>query len=176
MLIGSLVELHALLHSYLCFSFLEKQFLSNLDTSIPSRHLAIYRDLKVFSYCNLDRSSIAGGSNEKVPGLSIASRQPMDRLSFSSCVFALFLDTFSPAISVNVVFLDPFLNKCLNTSRHLCLSRIIEDLYICSSRSDSHFFDLSRPVHTCSSPKHYLSHSKPLSCDFSSFFKFSFTW
>ena len=33
MLFGSLVELHALLHSYRCFSLLEKLFLSNLDRS-----------------------------------------------------------------------------------------------------------------------------------------------
>ena len=43
-LIGSLVELHAWWHSYLCFSLLEKLFLSNLDSfSTPPRHLAIYR-------------------------------------------------------------------------------------------------------------------------------------
>ena len=41
MLFGSLVELHAWLHSYLCFSLLEKLFLSNLDSfSTPPRHLA----------------------------------------------------------------------------------------------------------------------------------------
>ena len=45
-------------------------------------------------------------------------------------------------------------------ARHLYLSRLTKDLYICSLRSGSHFFDLSRPVHDCSSPKHYLSHSK----------------
>ena len=33
MLVGSLVELHALLHSYLCFSLLEKLIFSWLDTS-----------------------------------------------------------------------------------------------------------------------------------------------
>ena len=76
MLNGSLVELHAWLHSYLCFSFLEKWFLGNLDTSlIPPWHLAFYWALKFFSYRNLDRSSTAGGSNEKVPGSSKASQQ-----------------------------------------------------------------------------------------------------
>ena len=33
MVFGFLVELHVWLHSYLCFSFLEKLFLNNLDTS-----------------------------------------------------------------------------------------------------------------------------------------------
>ena len=60
LLIGSLVELHAWLHSYLCFSLLEKRFLSNLDTSsIPPWHLAICWALKLFSYHNFNRSSIA---------------------------------------------------------------------------------------------------------------------
>ena len=71
MLTGSLVELHALLHSYLCFSLLEKQFLSYLDTSLTLGYLLSFQ---AFSYCNLDRSSIFGGSIEKVPGPSIASR------------------------------------------------------------------------------------------------------
>ena len=76
MLNGSLVELHAWFHSYLCFSLLEKWFLGNLDTSsIPPRHLAFCRALKLFSYRNLDRSLTAGGSNEKVPGSSKASQQ-----------------------------------------------------------------------------------------------------
>ena len=140
MLIGSLVELHAWLHSYLCLSLLEKQFLSNLDTSfVPPRHLAFCRALKVFSYSNLDRSLTAGGSNEKVPRSLIASRQLMDRSSFSSCVFALFLDTFLTAVSVDVVFLDTYLDRWLDTSRRLYLSRITEALYIGLSRSDSHF-------------------------------------
>ena len=117
MLIGSSVELHAWLHSYLCFSLLEKQFWSNLDTSsLPPWHLAICRALKVFSYLNLNRSSTVGGLNEKVPGPSIASRQLVDRLSFSSCVFTSFLDTFSTAASVDVDFLDTFLDRWLDTS------------------------------------------------------------
>ena len=88
MLIGSLVKLHAWLHSYLCFSLLEKWFLSNPDTSwIPPQHLAICRALKDLSYHNLDRSSTASGSNEKVPGLSIASWHLMDRSSLNSCVW-----------------------------------------------------------------------------------------
>ena len=60
MLTGSLVKLHAWLYSYLCFSLLEKRFLSYVDTSlIPPRHLAICRALKLCFYCNLDRSSTA---------------------------------------------------------------------------------------------------------------------
>ena len=149
------------IHIYV--SLLEKRFLNNLDTSsIPPRHLAICRALKVFSYYNLNRSSTAGGSNKKVPGPSIASWQLMDRSSFSYYVFALFLYTFSTVVSVDVVFLDTFLDRWLDTSRHLYLSRITEDLYICSSRFGCDFFDFSQSVHSYSSPEHYLSYSKPL--------------
>ena len=78
----------------------------------------------------------------------------MDRSSFSSSVFALFLDTSSTAAIIYVVFLDTFLNRWLDTSRHLYLSRITEALYIGLSRSGSHFLDFSEPVHL---PNHSLS-------------------
>ena len=55
MLIGSLVELHAWLHSYLCFSLLEKLFLSNLDTSSTPGYLSSFST----SYLNLDSFSTA---------------------------------------------------------------------------------------------------------------------
>ena len=89
----------------------------------------------------------------------------------SSCL----LDSFStPGGSIKFLFLD--LMSCSSIParylsyqwpfprylpRHLHLS-FTEGLYILSSRSVSHFFDLSRSVRTCSSPKHSLSHSKPL--------------
>ena len=116
------------MHSYMCFSLLEKRFLSNLDTSlIPPRHLAICRALKVFSYHNLDRSSTAGGLIEKVSRSSIVSRQLVDRLSLFSCVFALFLDTFSILVFVDVVFLDIYLDRWLDTSRHLSTPLSVEN-------------------------------------------------
>ena len=68
MIFGSLVVLHAWLHSYLCFSLLENPFLSNLDTSrylayltrflvdflSQSRHLSIARWIDRESSCSLD--------------------------------------------------------------------------------------------------------------------------
>ena len=69
-------------------------------------------------------------------------------------------------------FLDIYLDSFLDTFRHLHLSSFTEGLYIHSSWSDSHFFDLSRSIRTCSSPKHSLSLTPNLFlCDFSSFFK-----
>ena len=65
MLNGLLVELHASLHSYLCFSLLEKLFLGYLGTSsTPLNTWPIYRDLKLFLITISIVVSIAGGSIE----------------------------------------------------------------------------------------------------------------
>ena len=98
MLIGSLVELHAWLHSYMCFSLLEKLFLSNLDSFLtPPRHLAIYRVFQLLLIAILIASRQLGGSIDKISGPSIASRQLVDWSSFCSCIWWVvprhFLDT-----------------------------------------------------------------------------------
>ena len=106
----------------------------------------------------------------------------MDRLSFSSSVFALFLDTSSTVASVDVVFLDTFLDRWLDTSLHLYLSRIIEALYIGLLRFSSYFLNFSWSVRTCS-PSKSLSLTPNLfpKCfssifkDFSSFGKIRFS-
>ena len=79
MLFGSLVELHARLHSYLCFSLLEKLILK--ASSTPPRHLAIYQASKLF----LIAISTLGGLIEKVLVPSIASRHLVDQSSLISC-------------------------------------------------------------------------------------------
>ena len=86
---------------------------------------------------------------EKVPGSSIAFRQLVDRSSFFSCVFAWYLDTFSTAAFVDVVFLDACLDRCLDTSRHLYLSRFTEPLYIGSIRSGFSFHSISLLIAPC---------------------------
>ena len=114
-----------------------------------SRHLPICRALKLFLIAiSIDPRQL-GGSIEKVPGSSIASRQLVDRLSFCSCVFALFLDTFSTAASVDVVFLDTFFDRCLNTSWNLYLSRFTEHLYIGFVRSSFLFHLISLSIVSC---------------------------
>ena len=59
MLIRSLVELHVGLHSYLCFSHLEKLVLK--ASSTPPRYLAICQAFSTFSYRIPDSFSILGG-------------------------------------------------------------------------------------------------------------------
>ena len=162
------------MHSYLCFSLLEKRFLSNLDTSsIPPWHLAICRAIKLFSYRNLDKSLTAGGLIEKVPGPSITSQQLVAWSSFSSCVFDLFLDTFLTAVSVDVVFLNTFLDSWLDTSICRELLRIyiyvLRDPVFISSIS----IDLSAPIHL---PNTLSFTSNLFLKHFSSLIKLFFTW
>ena len=105
---------------------------------------------------------IPGGSIEKAPVSSITSRHLVDRSSFCSWIWWVVPWYLLDTSAVDDHFLNTYLDSFLDTSRHLHLSSFTEGLYILSSQSDSHFFDLSRFVRTCSSPKHSLSHSKPL--------------
>ena len=86
----------------------------------------------------------------------------------------LFLDLI-PCCSIPQLSMTIFSTPTSTASSTPHLSRFIEGLYIPSSRSISHFFDLSRSVRACSSPKHSLFHSKPLPWDFSSLFQVFFS-
>ena len=153
------------------FFTLEKLVLKSGLT--PPWHLAVSWDSSVISYRFPDSSSILGGLIEKAPASSIASRHLVDRLTFCSWIWWVILRYLLDTSAVDDHFLDTYLNSFLVTSRHLHLSSFTEGLYIHSSWSDSHFFDLSRSICTCSSPKHSLSLTPNLFlCDFSSFFKF----
>ena len=119
------------MHSCLCFSLLEKLFLKASLT--PPRHLAICQASELF-----------------LIAISTDPRYLVDQSSFFSCVFALFLDTSSTATFVDIVFLDTFLDRCLDTSRHLYLSRFTEPLYIGSVRSNFPFHSISLSIALCS--------------------------
>ena len=152
------------------FFTLEKLVLKSGST--PPWHLAVCWDSSVVSYRFPDSSSILGGLIEKAPASSIASRHLVDRLTFCSWIWWVILRYLLDTSAVDDHFLDTYLNSFLVTSRHLHLSSFTEGLYIHSSWSDSHFFDLSRSIRTCSSPKHSLSLTPNLFlCDFSSFSK-----
>ena len=147
-----------------------------LDTFSTPCYLSSFSS---FSFRNPDNSSILGGSIEKAPASSTASRYLVNRSSFCSWIWWVVPPYLLDTSAVNDHFLDTYLDSFLDTSRHLHLLSFTEGLYIPSSRSESYFFDLSRSVRTCSSPKHHLSHSKPLPLwffklfqDFSSLGKF----
>ena len=143
MLMGSLVELHAWLHS--CFSLLEKLFLSNLDNfSTPPRHLAIYRAFQL----PLITILIASGSMSFFIIFSVE----------------LFLNRSLTAASVEAFYAQ-------HLSQRLYLSRFTELLYIHSTRSICHFaWHLSRSIcHFTSQTS--LTHSKLLSQGFFKLFE-----
>ena len=161
MLIGSLVELHVGLHSCLCFSQFEKLVLKVGST--PPRYLAVCRPSSAFSYRNLDNFLILGGSIEKAPASSIALRHLVDRSSFCSWNW-FFVARYLPNTSVvDDHFLDTSLDSFLDTSWYLSCRALLKVLFKPPLWSFSHFFDLSRSVCNCSSPKHFLFHSQPFS-------------
>ena len=121
MLIGSLVELHVGLHSCLCFSHLKKLVVKVGST--PPRYLVVCRASSTFSYRNPDSFSIPGGSIENGSTSSIASRHLVDRLSFCSWFCWVVPRHLLNTSAVDDHFLDTFFDRCLDTSRHLHLSR-----------------------------------------------------
>ena len=131
-----------------------------LDTSLTG-YLSSFQ---TFSYPNLNRSSttrwIDRESSWTVDSFSITGGS----IEILFYVFALFLDTSSTASSVEVVFLDTFLDRWLDTSWHLYLSRITEALYIGLSWSSSHFshslsiYPLLFSLRTLSSPFNPSTH------------------
>ena len=169
-LIGSLVELYVGLHSYLCFSHLEKLFwkLSQhlLDTLLSVELLKLF-----FFKCNLDTSSIPGGSIEKTFASSVAPQYLVDRSSFCSWIWFFVTRYLLDTSAIDDQFLDTYLNSFLDTPRYLSCWALLKGLYILPSWFFSHFFDLSRSVRDCSSPKHSPFHSKPLPQSFYKLFQ-----
>ena len=96
MLFGSLVEWHAWLHSYLCFSLLKKLFLSNLDSFLTPDYLSsfspsFYRNLDSFSTARwidwdffwfLESFSTVGGLIELSLVFLMEIKVPLRRISF----------------------------------------------------------------------------------------------
>ena len=146
---------------HVCVFLLSKNCFEKLAWHLLDTLLSI-EFLNPFSYHNPDSSSIPGGSIENAPASSIASWHLVDRSSLYSWIWFLVSRHSIDTSAVDNHFLDTYLNRFLDTSRHLHLSRFTEGLYIPCSRSFSHFFDLSRFIHACSSPKRSLFHSKPL--------------
>ena len=153
-LIGSLVELYVGLHSYMCFSHFEKLFWKAVST--PPRYLAICRASQAFFLTQ--------------------SRHLLDTWWIDRESSCLLLDSsLTPAGSIELLFLNLTLccsipSRCLSCRRsdprhlprYLSCRALLKVLYISQSRFFSHFFDLSRSVRDCSSPKHSPFHSKPL--------------
>ena len=133
-----------------------------------SRYLAICWALKLFLIAILTNPRQLGGSIGKVPRPSIASRQLVDWSRFCYCVFAFFLDTFSTVASFDVVFLDTFLNRWLDTS--ICWELLRIYIFVLCDPDFIFSWSLSRYLCLLTS-QITLSHSKLLFKWFSIFFK-----
>ena len=131
MLIGSLVELHVGLHSWLCFSPLEKLVFKSSSTPpwyLLDTFLSVEL-LKPFSYRNPNSSSIPGGSIENALASSIASRHQVDQSSFYSWIWFLIARYLLDTSAVDKHFLDTYLNSFLNTSRYLICRALLKVLF-----------------------------------------------
>ena len=126
---------------------------------------------KPFSYRNPNSSLIPGGSIENAPASSIAPRHLVDRSSFCSWIGFLVSRYFLDTLAINDLF-----STLTSTASSTPLDTSSIEHYwrfyfyiLCDSFS--HFFDLSRSVRPCSSPKHFLFHSQPLPQDFFKLFQ-----
>ena len=145
-----------------------KSWLDNSSTS--PQYLAICRASQViFFKCNLDTSSIPGGSIEKAPASSIAPRHLVDRSSFCSWIW---------------FFVTRYLRCRRPVPRHLPqqLSRYLLIPQLSSITEGSIYSSIAillsflRSVRDFSSPKHSPFHSKLVHQGFFKLFQVSFYW
>ena len=155
---------------HVCVFLLSKNYFEKLAWHLLDTLLSVEL-LKPFSYRNPDSSSIPGGSIKNAPASSIAPRHLVDRSSVCSWIWFLVSRYLLDTLAVDDLFLNTYLNSFLDTSRYLICRALLKVLFKPPSRSVSHFFNLSRSVRACSSPKHSLFHSQPLPQGFFKFFQ-----
>ena len=161
MLIGSLVELHVGLHSWLCFSPLEKLVFKSGST--PLRYLLdtllSVELLKPFSYRNPDSSLILGGSIENAPASSIASRHLVDQSSFCSWIWFLVARYLLDTSAVDKHFFETYLNTYLDTFRYLICWALLKFLFKPPRAIWSSFHLISLSIALCFLSQTLWSHS-----------------
>ena len=141
MVFGSLVVLHVWLHSCLCFSLLKKLFLKAwstppqhlLDTwlsvELPSFFLLKSRHLLDSWWIDWESSCLFD---------SFSTARSIDQASVLDMVVCSSIHAWHLHLST-AIFLDTYLDRFLDTSRHLYLSRFTNCLYILLVHSTSHF-------------------------------------
>ena len=118
MLIRLLIELHALLYSYLCFSLLEKLFLSNLDSFSTPGYLSSFST----SYLNLDSFSTAMWIDRQ-------TFWTLDSVLTASGLIELLYYLFCWIVPRQLHLLKPImLDTCLDTS--ICLDLLNYYLFV----------------------------------------------
>ena len=154
------------------FFTLEKLVLKSGST--PPRHLSICRASQAFSYRNPDTSSTPGGSIEKAPASSIASRHLVDRSSFCSWIWCVVPRYLLNTLAVDNHFLDTYFDSFLDT----CICRDLLRVYIYFLRDpfliSSISLDLSAPIHLPNT--HSLSLQTSSFVIFQAFSRFFFSW
>ena len=125
-------------------------------SSTPPRHLAIYQASKLF----LIAISTLGGLIEKVLVPSIASRHLVDQSSFCSWFCWVVPRHLLDTSAVNDLFLDTFLDRCLDTSRHCICRDLLLALFKLLVRSGTHFIRSLSRYFSLFSPKR--SHLTPI--------------
>ena len=129
-----------------------------LDTSSIPCYLSSFSS--IFLKHNLDTSSIPGRSIEKALTSLIASGHLLDRSSFCSESNSLLLNSFLDTLTIEDQILDTYLDRSLDTSRYLHLSRFTSCLYKASMRFENHFSSISLLILLCFSPKTLSSYFK----------------
>ena len=161
MLIGSLVELHVGLHSWLCFSPLEKLVFKSSSTPpwyLLDTFLSVEL-LKPFSYHNPNSSSIPGWSIENAPASSIASRHLVDRSSFCSWIWFFVAWYLLNTSAVDKHFLDTYLDSLLDTSRYLICWALLKVLFKPPHAIQFSFHSISFSITLCFLSQTLSSHS-----------------
>ena len=138
MVFGSLVVLHAWLHSCLCCSLLEQLILK--ASSTPPLHLAICQASKLFFLSQSRHLLNTWWINQE-------SSYPFDNFSTLGgsiephllCLMFLYLNTCSTPVSVDGQILDTWLDSLLDTSRHLHLLSFTEINIFFLMQSEPHF-------------------------------------
>ena len=128
---------------------------------------------KTIFKCNLNTSLISYGSIEKAPASSVTPRHLLDRSRFFLDSDFLLLDSFLDTSAIKDQFLDTYLDRYLDTSRYLHLSRFTSYLYKAFVWSGIHFSSISLSIHLCFSPKTLSSSPNLFLKDSSSFFQVS---
>ena len=129
-----------------------------LDTSSIPCYLSSFSS--IFFRRNLDTSSIPSGSIDKAPASSIATRHLLDQSSFCSESDPLLLNSFLDTSAIEDQILDTYLDRSLDTSRYLHLSRLTSFLYKASVQFGNHFSSISLSILLCFFPKTLSFYSK----------------
>ena len=144
-----------------------------LSCMLDCIHICVCTSRKTIFKRNLNTSLISYGSIEKAPASSVTPRHLLDRSRFFLDSDFLLLDSFLDTSAIKDQFLDTYLDRYLDTSRYLHLSRFTSYLYKAFVRSGIHFSSISLSIHLCFSPKTLSSSPNLFLKDSSSFFQVS---